>query len=127
MPNISQIKVNDVVYDIRDADAQTKKIPSGGSAGQFLMKASSTSYDTEWSDLPTVTPTTDTVGSAAAGTAIAADDITAWSAGTLPSATVTGEVLEISFGSLPSLSYTARTIPNISVTSKTVVTGITAS
>lgn len=75
----------------------------------------------------TYTATTDTVGSASAGTAITADDITAWSAGTLPSATVSGENLTLNFGSLPSLTYTEKTIPNISVSSKTVATGITAS
>ena len=121
----------------------------------------------------TYTATTTSIGSASAGTAIAADDITAWSAGTLPSlttttvypvmdivegfgdattATVSNGVLTITTGSSPlvsivtakptdgvkvvdtwsagtlsSLSYTARSIPNISVTSKTVATGITAS
>ena len=70
---------------------------------------------------------TDSVGSASAGTAIAADDITAWAAGSLPSFSVSNGVLTLAAGSLPSLSYTARSIPNITVTSKTVVTGITAS
>lgn len=67
---------------------------------------------------------TDSVGSASAGTAIAADDITAWSAGTLPSISVSNGVIKLGKGSVPALSYTARSIPNISVTSKTVVTGI---
>ena len=76
----------------------------------------------------TYTETTDSVGSATAGTDIDADDITAWDAGTLPTATVDDqEVLTLTFGSLPSLSYSAKTIPNISVSSKTVVTAITAS
>ena len=69
------------------------------------------------------------------GTAIAADDITAWSAGSVPSLTisnqtvitgtsVSGEVMSFSTatngsasgwnaGSAPSLSYTARSIPNV--------------
>lgn len=47
------------------------------------------------------------------GTAIPADDITAWSTGTLASATVQNENLIINFGTLPSLSYTAKTIPNV--------------
>ena len=107
--------------------------------------------------------TTESIGSASAGTAIAADDITAWSAGTLPtlgtaipadditdwsagtaaSASVANGVLTITngtapsltyaaksipnvtaVGTLPSLTYTARSIPNISVTNKTVVTAI---
>jgi len=73
------------------------------------------------------TASTTSIGSASAGTAIAADDITAWSAGSLPTASVANGVLTFAMGSLPSLSYTARSIPNISVASKTVVTGITAS
>ena len=47
------------------------------------------------------------------GSAIPADDITSWSAGTLPSATVQDEILTITFGTLPSLQYTAKSIPNI--------------
>ena len=75
----------------------------------------------------TYTASTTSIGSASAGTAIPADDITAWSAGTLPTASVANGILTFSMGSLPSLSYTAKSIPNISVTSKTVATGITAS
>ena len=68
--------------------------------------------------------TTIEVGSASAGTAIPADDITAWSTGVLPSALYDNETetLEFTFGTLPSLSYTAKSIPNISVTTKTVYT-----
>lgn len=110
-----------------------------------------------------------TIGSASVGTAIAADDITAWSAGTLPSLTInsttvatgvsapTGTagqagisngVLTItnssvpvtsvtvntasigsasgwSAGTTPSLTYTAKNIPNISVTEVSVVTDLT--
>ena len=114
----------------------------------------------------TYTATTTSIGSATAGTAIAADDITAWSAGTVPtlgtaipadditawttntptSASVAEGTLTItagsaaslsytaksipnvtSVGTAPSLTYTARSIPNISVTSTTVATGITTS
>ena len=78
------------------------------------------------SDIKTYTASTTSVGSASAGTAIAADDITAWSAGSMTSASYSSGVLTITNGSAPSLSYTARSIPNISVSSKTVVTGITA-
>lgn len=116
----------------------------------------------------TYTASTTSVGSASAGTAIAADDITAWSAGSVPSLTITntacdditawnagtmtsasyskgvltitnGSAPSLSYtarsvgsasgwsaGTAPSLSYTARSIPNISVSSKTVVTGIVA-
>ena len=47
------------------------------------------------------------------GTAIPADDITAWSAGTLPNAVVEDGILKLTFGTLPSLSYTAKSIPNV--------------
>ena len=108
---------------------------------------------------------TTSIGSASAGTAISADDITAWSAGSVPtlgdeipadditawsagtmfSASASEGVVTFtsgtapslsytaksipnvtSVGSAPSLSYTSRSIPNISVTSTTVATGITA-
>lgn len=74
------------------------------------------------------TASSENIGSASAGTAIAADDITAWSAGSLPEASYDAdtETLELTFGTLPSLAYTARSIPNISVTQKSVVTGIAA-
>ena len=122
---------------------------------------------TEWAVAQTnitgINKTTASIGSASAGTAIAADDITAWSAGTVPtlgtaipadditawsagtaaSASYADGVLTITngtapslsytaksipnvtnVGTAPSLSYTARSIPNISVTSKTVVTDV---
>ena len=74
----------------------------------------------------TYTSSLTSVGSASAGTAIAADDITAWNAGTAASATVSQGVLTLISGTVPSLSYTARSIPNISVESKTVVSSIAA-
>ena len=78
----------------------------------------------------TYSVSTDTIGSASAGTAIPADDITSWNAGTLPAMTmsVSGECLTFGWnaGSIPTLNYTAKSIPNISVTSKTVVTAVTA-
>lgn len=47
------------------------------------------------------------------GTAIAADDITSWSAGTASSASFSGGVLTFNNSTVPSLSYTARSIPNV--------------
>ena len=67
------------------------------------------------------------------GADIAADDITAWSAGTAASASVSKGVLTITNGTVPSLSFTARSIPNVTavgslpsltVTNTTVVTGV---
>lgn len=75
----------------------------------------------------TYTAQTTSIGSASAGTAIPADDITAWTTNTPASASVANGVLTITNGTAASLSYTAKSIPNISVTSKTVATGITAS
>lgn len=71
------------------------------------------------------------------------DDITSWSSGTLPTlgtaigaytslttgtaATVsTGDSVTVSKGQAATLSYTARSIPNISVDATTVVTGVTS-
>lgn len=90
----------------------------------------------------TVTPTTTSIGSASGwsagtvptlGTAIPADDITAWSAGSTSSIAVASGVLTFTQGTASSLSYTAKSIPNVTsvgtapsltVTSKTVVTDI---
>ena len=66
---------------------------------------------TTWANMAEVVTTknikTATVGSASAGTAIAADDITAWSAGTAPSLTVTSvacdDITAWSAGTLPTL------------------------
>ena len=98
------------------------------SSGETLYYRSSTDAgNTTWSDWKRLRPwtaTTGSVGSASTGTAIAAVDITAWNAGTAASASIASGVLTISNGTAPSLSYTARSIPNISVTSKNVVTEI---
>ncbi len=74
----------------------------------------------------TYTANNENIGSASAGTAIPADDITAWSAGTMTSASVSQGVLTITNGTAPSLSYTAKSIPNITVSTKSVTTSITA-
>lgn len=47
------------------------------------------------------------------GTAIPADDITAWTTNTPTSFSVSGEKLSITPGSAASLSYTAKSIPNV--------------
>jgi hypothetical protein len=60
-----------------------------------------------------VTSSTTTATKTTLGTAIAADDITSWNAGTLPSFTVSKGVLTLNSGTSPSLSYTARSIPNV--------------
>lgn len=47
------------------------------------------------------------------GTAIDADEIDTWSEGTLPSFTVNGENVTYVPGTLPSLQYTGKAIPNV--------------
>lgn len=47
------------------------------------------------------------------GTAIDTDDITEWSSGSASSAVVEGGVLRITNSVVPTLNYTARTVPNI--------------
>lgn len=175
MPTINQIKVKNVIYDIRDAEAQNQKVPSGGNRGQFLSKNSDTSYDMSWEDIEVSSYTTakenisipvldstisvnsvstwssgtlPTLGTAISvnnitswttgelptlGTAIStnkvtswstgtlpvlgnnitADNITSWSSGVLPTASVENEVLTITFGTLPTLEYTPKSIPNV--------------
>lgn len=93
---------------------------------------------------------TTTVGSASAGTAIAADDITKWTTNTPTAVTKktvvtsasgataayangvltltngsfgTGDSVTVTAGTAATLEYTARSIPNISVSNKTVATG----
>ena len=127
------------VYTPSTGEAMFKISP--GNSYKFSVDSASFKFSVE-----SANATTDTVGSASLGTAIPADDITAWSAGTVPSltvtstsvvtsATVSGTTLTLgtgtvgsasgwSAGTAPSLSYTAKSIPNVSVTNKTVVTGI---
>ena len=113
------------------------------SSGTVPIAATNTTY----------TASTTSIGSASAGTAIPADDITAWTTNTPTAVTkktvvtgasgataayangiltitngsfTTGDSVTVTAGTAASLSYTAKSIPNISVTSKTVATGITA-
>ena len=132
-------RIREVVDDARTVDGHTvaADVPSGA-------KFTDTTY----------TAQTTSIGSASIGTAIPADDITAWTANTPTAVTKktvvtsasgatasyangvltltdgsfgTGDSVTVTPGTAASLSYTAKSIPNISVSSKTVVTGITAS
>lgn len=60
-----------------------------------------------------VTSSTTTATKVTLGTSISADDITSWDEGTLPSFTVSKGVLTLDSGTSPSLSYTSRSIPNV--------------
>lgn len=93
----------------------------------------------------TLTPSTASIGSASGwsagskpvlGEAISADDITSWNAGSATSLSYSDGVLTITAGSAPSLQYTSRSIPNVTsvgslpsltVTGKTVMTGVSIS
>lgn len=95
-----------------------------------LQKNSSTAsniFSANQSGDSTIKFTTGSVGSASVGTAIPADDITAWTTNTPTSVSYSGGVLTITLGTAASLSYTAKSIPNISVSSATVVTDISSS
>lgn len=50
MADISKIKIQDNTYDIKDATARARNIPSGGTTGQILSKASGNDYDAEWTN-----------------------------------------------------------------------------
>ena len=122
---------------------------------KYVLTAGGTTYifTTPPDTNTTYTASTTSIGSASAGTAISADDITAWTTNTPTAVTKktvvtsasgataavsngvltltdgsfgTGDSVTVTAGTAASLSYTSRSIPNISVTSKTVATGITA-
>lgn len=82
--------------------------------------------DAEFTDTK-YSSTTGTIGSASEGEAITADEIDSWSAGVPTSVSVDNGVLIIANGTASALSYTSKSIPNISVTDTTVVTGISES
>lgn len=70
-----------------------------------------------------VTPIT--ISTAQRGSDIAVDDITAWSAGTATSASISDGELTITNGTAPSLSYTAKNVPNLSTKKVQVVGSVT--
>ena len=99
------------------------KVTLSGGAKPTLGAAITASYVTAWNagSVPTLGAaitasyvTAWNAGSAPTlGTAIAADDITAWNAGSATVATVAQGILTITTGTIPSLSYTSRSIPNV--------------
>lgn len=107
---------NNTTYGL-SISGHTVSIVAGGTTSSVTVPDNNTTY----------TANNENIGSASAGTAIPADDITAWSAGTMFSASASEGVVTFTAGTAPSLSYTAKSIPNISVTTKSVTTSITAS
>lgn len=117
---INKIKVGDIVYEIKPtAYSITTEAIGSASTGTAIPADDITAWNAG------STPTLGTAISAdditawnagstpTLGTAIPADDITSWSAGVLPDATVEDEVLTLTFGTLPALAYTAKSIPNV--------------
>lgn len=107
------------------ADISTITLPDGTTYNIKDTVARSRTYTANTSKLVTTTvPNVTSVGSAPTlGTAIAADDITSWSAGTAATAAVSSGVLTIQNGSAPALSYTARSIPNVTSVGSTPTLG----
>lgn len=110
-----------------------KHIPSGGSSGQYLKY--SADGTAAWAS-----PSTTSVGSASAGTAIAADDITDWSAGSVPTLGTpisADDITGWNAGSVPTLgtaiaadditAWNAGSVPKLTITNQTVVTGTSVS
>lgn len=56
MADITQIQVGSNTYNIRDDTARAASLPSGGSKGQVLKKASGTNYDVAWETEPSTYP-----------------------------------------------------------------------
>lgn len=117
---INRIKVNGIIYDIKPTSYNvTTSAIGSASAGTAISADDITAWNAG------NTPTLGTAISAdditawdagstpTLGTAIPADDITSWNAGVLPDATVADEVLTLTFGTLPTLNYTAKNIPNV--------------
>lgn len=127
-------------YSLGDSSHKWKDVQTTSLNGTTIPaspKFTDTKYTANTTKLVTTTvPNVTSVGSAPTlGTAIAADDITAWTTNTPTAASVSKGVLTITAGSAASLSYTARSIPNVTSvgsaptlgTAITVATGSTAS
>ena len=115
MANISQIKLpNNTTYDINAKTVNNHTVASD-------VPADAVFTDTTYN----VTPIT--ISTAQRGADIAVDDITDWSAGSVTSASYNSstDTLEITNGSAPSLSYTAKNVPNVSTKKIQVVGSVT--
>ena len=93
----------------------TLKNKNGSSLGTVTVPANGATYTATTSKMVTTTvPNVTSVGSAPTlGTAIPADDITSWTTNTPTSFSVTDKKLSITSGTAASLSYTAKSIPNV--------------
>ena len=50
MSDISKVRIDNVLYDVKDLTARTAQVPAGGTTGQYLKKTSDTDYATEWGE-----------------------------------------------------------------------------
>lgn len=127
MADISKITLLDgVTYNIKDAyarehanvSAETGTIGSA-SAGTAITATEITNWNA--GSVPTLGTAIavdditawDEGSTPTLGTAISADDITAWTTNTPTSFVISGEKLTITAGTAASLSYTAKSIPNV--------------
>ena len=96
---------NDTTYAASLSQLVTTTVPNVTSVGSAPTLGTAISADdiTSWSAGSTPT----------LGTAIPADDITAWTTNTPTAFSVSGEKLSITSGTAASLSYTAKSIPNV--------------
>ena len=97
---------NNTTYTANTSKMVTTTVPnvtSAGSAPTLQYTARSVGSASDWSagSVPTL------------GTAIPADDITSWTTNTPTAFSVSGEKLSITSGTAASLSYTAKSIPNV--------------
>lgn len=97
---------NNTSYTANTSKLVTTTVPNvtaAGSVPSLSYTARSVGSASEWSagTVPTL------------GTAIPADDITAWTTNAPTSFLVSGEKLTITSGTAASLSYTAKSIPNV--------------
>lgn len=114
MADISKIKdINGNTYNLKDS-----RVPSNA-------VFTDTTYTANTSKLVTTTvPNVTSVGAAPTlGTAIPADDITAWTTNTPTAFSVSEGVLTLTAGSAATLSYTAKSIPNVTSVGSTPTLG----
>jgi len=113
------VGTKEYVY-VKDTTAAASEWIELGDESSFVLKTSQT---------------TDSIGSASAwdagstpslGTAIAADEIGSWNAGTASNAVVSQGILTLTNSTIPSLAHTKKSIPNVESVGSTPSLTITA-
>lgn len=126
---ILQNKNGDALSTVALPTASVVSTTTDGLAPQITNTDGYLKGDGTWSVPPGASydVTKGTVGSATAGTAINTSVISTWDAGSSTAVNVQNGVLNITTGTAPSLTYSAVSVPNISVTSTSVVTDVVES